>query len=174
MFIRKPLLPGSSTMNQLERVLEVTGVPTKEEVESIHSKYAQTMIDSVAKRPKREMKDIMKGAPADAIDLVENLMHFDPSRRLSVHEALRHKYMASFYQVSLGEWRSSRHVVGGGWGHNTWPSSTRWVGGLTRAVTGLGGKRVETQLHGVLLSGRLSLRWLCAGVKGGGMGWTSS
>jgi len=98
MFVGKPLLPGSSTMNQLEKVLEVTGVPTKEEIASIKSKYAQTMIDSVVQRPKKEMSKIMRGAPPEAIDLVENLMHFDPSRRLTVHEALRHPYMESFYQ----------------------------------------------------------------------------
>jgi len=80
-------------------VLEVTGMPNKDEVASLRSKYAQTMVDSVPLRPRKEMKDIMKGAPPEAIDIVENLMAFDPGRRLDVNQALQHKYMAPFYQV---------------------------------------------------------------------------
>lgn len=79
----------------------MTGRPTPEEVESAKSKYAQTMIDSLPKKPKRPMAEIMAGAPPEAIDMVEQLMGFDPSKRLTVEEALRHKYMASFYQVTL-------------------------------------------------------------------------
>ncbi len=37
LILGKPVFPGTSTMNQLERVIEVTGPPTKEDIDSIHS-----------------------------------------------------------------------------------------------------------------------------------------
>merc|ERR1712100_873787 len=46
MLCGKPIFPGSSTMNQLDKILEVTGKPTKEDVDSIQSPFATTMLDS--------------------------------------------------------------------------------------------------------------------------------
>ena len=43
----KPMFPGSSTMNQLERVLTVTGRPSDEDVDAIHSPFCKTMLDRV-------------------------------------------------------------------------------------------------------------------------------
>lgn len=39
----KPIFPGSSTMNQLDRILEVTGRPSQEDVASLQSPFAETM-----------------------------------------------------------------------------------------------------------------------------------
>ena len=43
----KPIFPGSSTMNQLDRILEITGRPSAEDVESIQSPFAATMLNSM-------------------------------------------------------------------------------------------------------------------------------
>ena len=39
----KPIFPGSSTMNQLDRILEVTGRPSAEDVAALQSPFAETM-----------------------------------------------------------------------------------------------------------------------------------
>lgn len=50
----KPLFPGSSTVNQLDRILEITGQPSAEDLESIDSPFAKQMIESVrVPKPKR-------------------------------------------------------------------------------------------------------------------------
>jgi hypothetical protein len=36
-------------------------------------------------------------APSDAIDLMKKLLMFNPSKRLTVDEALQHPYLAQFY-----------------------------------------------------------------------------
>mmetsp|Transcript_33696 Transcript_33696/g.80058 ORF Transcript_33696/g.80058 Transcript_33696/m.80058 type:complete len:361 (-) Transcript_33696:125-1207(-) len=97
MFVGKPLIPGSSTMNQLECVLEVTGPPNAAGIAAIKSQFAATMLASLAERPKMDLKRAMKGAPDEAVDLVERLMHFNPEKRPDVEQALKHPYMASFY-----------------------------------------------------------------------------
>lgn len=36
----KPVFPGTSTMNQLDRILEITGRPCAEDVEAVQSPFA--------------------------------------------------------------------------------------------------------------------------------------
>jgi len=40
----KPIFPGTSTMNQLDRIMQVTGYPTPEDIESMKSPFAATML----------------------------------------------------------------------------------------------------------------------------------
>ena len=40
----KPIFPGTSTLNQLDRILEITGMPSKEDIMSIKSSLASTML----------------------------------------------------------------------------------------------------------------------------------
>ena len=43
----KPLFPGNSTMNQLDKVIEVTGRPSTEDIEGIQSPFASTILESL-------------------------------------------------------------------------------------------------------------------------------
>jgi len=45
LILGKPFFPGTSTLNQLDRVLEVTGRPTTSDIESINSPLASTMLE---------------------------------------------------------------------------------------------------------------------------------
>jgi mitogen-activated protein kinase 15 len=40
LLLGKPVFPGTSTLNQLDRVMEVTGRPSQEDVDSINSPLA--------------------------------------------------------------------------------------------------------------------------------------
>lgn len=40
----RPIFPGTSTMNQLDRILEVTGRPSPEDAESVHSPFAGALL----------------------------------------------------------------------------------------------------------------------------------
>ena len=44
LLLGKPIFPGTSTLNQLDRILEVTGMPSKEDIMSIKSSLASTML----------------------------------------------------------------------------------------------------------------------------------
>lgn len=49
----KPMFPGSSTVNQLDRILEITGEPNAEDLAAIESPFAAKMMESVKVRPKK-------------------------------------------------------------------------------------------------------------------------
>ena len=97
MLIYKPIFPGNSTTNQLERILSYTGRPSVEDISSLESDLAVTMIDSIKNIKFKSIKEWFgPSVPEAAIDLVAKLLHFNPSKRLSAAEALKHPYLADF------------------------------------------------------------------------------
>lgn len=98
----QPLFPGTSTMNQLDRIIQVIGFPTKTEIDSINSPFAKTMLESVIapqtnKNKKKSIRDMFSNIEPEAIDLLNRLLVFDPQKRLSAKEALAHPYLAQFH-----------------------------------------------------------------------------
>jgi mitogen-activated protein kinase 15 len=49
----KPMFPGTSTMNQLDKIIEATGTPSAEDIEAIDSPFAATMLESLPKSRKK-------------------------------------------------------------------------------------------------------------------------
>ena len=95
----KPVFQGSSTLNQLEKICECVGRPTHDEVESMRSPFAGTMLDNIKIPPgttPTKWADMYPKAGADAIDLLEKLMQWDPSKRLTALEGMSHPYCIQF------------------------------------------------------------------------------
>ena len=97
MLMGKPLFPGNSTMNQLERVLEVTGRPTPEDIASMKSPFAATMLDSLPTMRHKQLNEMFPTASPEAVDLIRRCLQFNPDKRLSAYEALRHPYVGQFH-----------------------------------------------------------------------------
>jgi mitogen-activated protein kinase 15 len=97
MLLGQPLFPGKSTVHQLELVLEVTGRPNKLDMKAIKSKHTATMLESIAVKPQRSLQSMFPTAPADALDLLGKLLVFNPDRRLSIEDAIRHPYLSQFH-----------------------------------------------------------------------------
>mmetsp|Transcript_90579 Transcript_90579/g.234914 ORF Transcript_90579/g.234914 Transcript_90579/m.234914 type:complete len:437 (+) Transcript_90579:93-1403(+) len=93
----KPIFPGTSTMNQLDRIMEVTGRPSPEDIEAIKSPFAATMLESLSVSRPRPLNEMFPSASVEAQDLMRQCMQFNPNRRLTAHEALRHPYVVQFH-----------------------------------------------------------------------------
>jgi mitogen-activated protein kinase 15 len=76
----KPMFPGTSTLNQLERIVELVGMPTPADIDSMQSQYAATMIESLPIVKPRSLKELYPQAPPDALDMMERMLSFDPVR----------------------------------------------------------------------------------------------
>jgi len=93
----KPMFPGTSTMNQLDRIIEVTGRPTQSDIEAIDSPFAATMLESLPRTQPTPLQEMYPHASEDALDLLRKLLHFNPLKRITTEEALNHPYVAAFH-----------------------------------------------------------------------------
>jgi len=93
----KPIFPGTSTMNQLDRIMQVTGYPTPEDIESMKSPFAATMLESVPKARPKPLAEMFPRASSEALDLLRMCFQFNPSRRITAKEALRHPFVVQFH-----------------------------------------------------------------------------
>lgn len=99
MLTGKAVFPGASTMDQLEKILELSGNPTEEEVAALGSPYAAQMLSQLnVPEPNDETwAERFPGVPADAMNLMRRCLRFDPAKRPSAEEALAHPYLTQFH-----------------------------------------------------------------------------
>lgn len=92
----RPLFPGTSAMNQLDRVIEITGRPSQEDIASIDSVYAATMIENLPRTQPCRLQERFPYAPDAALDLLRQLLQFNPHKRITAKDALHHPFVAAF------------------------------------------------------------------------------
>jgi len=108
MLCGKPVFNGTSTLNQLEKIIDKIGMPGEETVSRLKSPFAKSMIDhlppAVGKKGSKTYEEQLQAwaatypdASADAIDMMTQLMAFDPTQRLTAREGLTHPYCAQFH-----------------------------------------------------------------------------
>ena len=61
-------------MNQLEKIMEITGKPNKFDIKSIKSKHTQTMIDSIHLKKSVSLSSLYPTASPEALDLLTRLI----------------------------------------------------------------------------------------------------
>ena len=98
----KPIFPGKDRIHQLDVILEVVGTPPDEDIGKVGSMAAQKYI---RRKPKQKGVDFNQyfaapdGKPlsAECIDLLKRMLEFSPKKRITVHEALNHPYLAELH-----------------------------------------------------------------------------
>ena len=125
----KPLFPGQNTLNQIERVGQVIGAPDRDEILTLNSPYTLEMLDGMKfpsgeRKPdgKRELvkfdrenppepgcgggddlvtswRAVYPKASDDAIDLMLQLMQYDPDKRITPEAGLTHPYCEQFHDA---------------------------------------------------------------------------
>lgn len=100
LILSKPVFPGASTMNQLERILELIGTPSGSDLASIKSNYAETIIKGMGQTYEPSWQRSFPDSPPEEIDILSKLFRFNPHTRMTVDEALAHPYLAQFHDSS--------------------------------------------------------------------------
>lgn len=102
---RKPIFPGRDSFHQMTLICNVLGTPTLEayggmdDAQSTNGGQNVTgdYIAALPHKPKVPFSTLYPHASPAACDLLENLLCFEPDRRLSVEQALAHPYLAELH-----------------------------------------------------------------------------
>lgn len=99
----RPLFPGKSEGSQLIEQIAILGLPTREQLTQMSKQIDQNKIDLVHKIddiPRRDFRDILPSKSYkdsdinNAADLIEKMLEWVPSKRISCEEALRHPFFS--------------------------------------------------------------------------------
>uniref|UniRef100_A0A803KZD7 Protein kinase domain-containing protein n=1 Tax=Chenopodium quinoa TaxID=63459 RepID=A0A803KZD7_CHEQI len=97
---REPLFPGRDYVHQLKLVTELIGSPDDSSIEFLHSDNAKRYVRQLPQYPRQQFSVKFPNASPLAIDLLEKMLVFDPSKRITVHEALCHPYLAPLHDIN--------------------------------------------------------------------------
>ncbi|CAO3609347.1 unnamed protein product [Mucor fragilis] len=89
----KPLFPGRDYHHQLTLILDVLGTPTMDDFYGIKSRRARDYIRSLPFKKRIPFARLFPNANPMAVDLLEKLLTFNPTKRTTVEEALKHPYL---------------------------------------------------------------------------------
>lgn len=91
------LLTRALDHHQLTLILDVLGTPTMEDYYGIKSRRAREYIRSLPFKKKVPLKHMFPRTSDLALDLLEKLLAFNPVKRITVEEALRHPYLEPYH-----------------------------------------------------------------------------
>uniref|UniRef100_A0A8C9U5J1 mitogen-activated protein kinase n=1 Tax=Serinus canaria TaxID=9135 RepID=A0A8C9U5J1_SERCA len=92
MITGRPLFKGNDHLDQLTEIMKITGTPTQDFVQKLHSQDAKNYIKSLPKVQKKDFASILKYANPLAVNLLEKMLVLDAEKRVTAAEALVHPY----------------------------------------------------------------------------------
>lgn len=103
---RKPLLPGESYLNQLILMVNLLGTPQEDDLVNIRSERAKNFIRNLPQKMGTNLDELFPHVQDEARDLLTKLLVFNPDKRITADEALKHPFFASIrdpeYEVEAG------------------------------------------------------------------------
>ncbi|KAF2300494.1 hypothetical protein GH714_013820 [Hevea brasiliensis] len=97
---RKPLFPGKDHVHQLRLLTELLGTPTEADLGFVKSEDARRYIRQLSQYPRQPLAQVFPHVHPLAIDLIDRMLTFDPTRRITVEEALAHPYLARLHDIA--------------------------------------------------------------------------
>lgn len=93
--ITKPPPGKIENPNQLSLILEFTGTPTDEDISFLTDSKSIKYLRSFKKCHGKNISDILPHTHSAILQLLENMLKFDPRQRITIEDALAHPYFDS-------------------------------------------------------------------------------
>ena len=95
-----PLFPGDTGVDQLVEIIKVLGTPTKEEVMAMNPAYTEFKFPQI--RPYPWAKIFRLRTPPAAIDFINSMLQYVPSKRVTALEACAHPFFDELRDPEVG------------------------------------------------------------------------
>jgi len=97
LLLGKPLFKGKDYVDQLNKILDVLGTPEEDVIHKVGSEKAQAYLRSLPNRRTVPFQKLLPSADPQALDLLKQLVTFDPAERLTAPQALAHPWLSSYH-----------------------------------------------------------------------------
>jgi serine/threonine protein kinase len=91
------LFPGQHYIEQVNLIISVRGTPDEDTKKQISNEYALKYIESLSVKEKVPLQELFPTAPVECLDLLDKMLDLNPSRRITVDEALEHPYLETMH-----------------------------------------------------------------------------
>ncbi|CAL1714731.1 unnamed protein product [Somion occarium] len=98
LLLGKPLFKGKDYVDQLNKILDILGTPPEDVIKRVGSEKAQVYIRSLPRKRPASFKKLLPNADIQALDLLQQLIAFDPAVRLNAVQALEHPWLSSYHE----------------------------------------------------------------------------
>merc|ERR550532_1788170 len=93
MHTTEAVFPGSNTQDQLDLIIGLLGSPQGDEITKIPHEKCQRWIRSLPPQPARPLAEAFPTMEADAGELLQRMLRWDPDVRATVDEAIQDPYL---------------------------------------------------------------------------------
>ncbi|XP_031394114.1 mitogen-activated protein kinase 7-like [Punica granatum] len=98
---RRPIFPGTCSENQLQCIISVLGTQKEADLEFIQSAMARKYVKSLPHCRGIPLSSLFPLADPLELDLLEKMLVFDPRKRITASEALKHPYLEDIYDPTV-------------------------------------------------------------------------
>lgn len=96
---RKPIFAGKDHLDQIRKIIAVLGSPTEDELHWLpQNGSARAFLKKCPPAPKASWHQVLTQASDATLELIEAMLHFDPTVRISVNDALRLRYFENLFE----------------------------------------------------------------------------
>ncbi|CAD8137977.1 unnamed protein product [Paramecium octaurelia] len=96
MILGKAIFSGASTLNQIEKIIELIGRPKQEDLEQMNAPLASQVLDGISMQKRKSFAGFFPNATPDFIDFIRQCLDWNPLKRMKIEEALKHQIMMEF------------------------------------------------------------------------------
>lgn len=124
LMLGQPLFPGESGIDQLVEIIKVLGTPTRDQIRTMNPNYMEHKFPQIKPHPFSKVakplkssinmltrSQVFRKADNNAIELIEKLLEYTPTQRLSAIDAMVHKFFDELREPGT-QLPDSRHPNG--------------------------------------------------------------
>mmetsp|Transcript_51987 Transcript_51987/g.121859 ORF Transcript_51987/g.121859 Transcript_51987/m.121859 type:complete len:194 (-) Transcript_51987:30-611(-) len=98
---RRPLFPGKDYVHQLEIIIACLGTPSDEDLSVVSgNEKASRFARSLRPDAKKSLDTLFSSSHPNALDLLKQMLQFNPRRRITSQQALAHPYLVDHHDPS--------------------------------------------------------------------------
>ena len=95
---RKALFPGRDYLHQLSLIFDHLGTQSEADLAWITNRQAVQFLRTLPVKPRKPWADVFPSALPGALDLLNEMLVFDPAKRCTMVDALNSEYMQPLHQ----------------------------------------------------------------------------